>query len=167
MPLIRALPPTFCAEVEATLPRPCGAQMVVETVLCGCGLVSIVQEGFVAETSFLVAMIAGSLVEVGARLTRKARNCRMVAAQMVSSDGGYGLPRDTAVAFVSRGWHPVKLMTDAFNCSTRTGATHDLLWNSMSENLSALEYMERDEDLSYEARVFIADTGICLLTLIT
>ncbi|MCO5587480.1 hypothetical protein L7F22_041429 [Adiantum nelumboides] len=73
MPLIHALPPTFLAEVEATLPRPCGAQMVAGTILCGCGLSSIVQERFVAETSFLVAMIAGSLVEVGARLTRKAR----------------------------------------------------------------------------------------------
>ncbi|MCO5556829.1 hypothetical protein L7F22_010382 [Adiantum nelumboides] len=73
MPLIHALPPIFLAEVEATLPRPRGAQMMAGTALCGCDLSSFVQEGFVEETSFLVAMIVGSLVEVGARLTRKAR----------------------------------------------------------------------------------------------
>ncbi|MCO5558203.1 hypothetical protein L7F22_011782 [Adiantum nelumboides] len=70
---ILALLPIFLAEVEATLPRPCWAQMAAETSFWWCGLLPTEQGKVVAGTCFLVAMVDGGWVEVGARLPRTVR----------------------------------------------------------------------------------------------
>ncbi|MCO5552763.1 hypothetical protein L7F22_006280 [Adiantum nelumboides] len=83
--LILVLLSLFFAEVEVALPRPYWAQKVAGIDSCRGSLLSIMQE-LVAESFFLVAMVAGSLVEAGARLTLHSPVSTMVDLVML---GGF------------------------------------------------------------------------------